>query len=67
MLFTCTICRYGHNAMNVECYKTDKNRFVYYCYDHIKLVPNTLTHIPWESDKKGFDPLKFCVIKRIKY
>ena len=63
MLFTCTICKYGHRSTNVELfidYITRKHS--YFCKTHLGHAKNidTLVHIPWISDTIN-DKGNFCV------
>ena len=61
VLFICAECGYGHKSTNVNWYVTETGRYVYYCYDHLNLVPTNIRHIPWCDQESGFDPSKFIV------
>lgn len=61
VLFTCSVCKYGHNVMNVSCFKNKDNEYVYYCKEHTHLVPDTSIHVPWCDEEPDFDPKTFHV------
>ena len=55
VLFTCAICKYGHSVMNVSCFISKDNRYVYYCKEHKHLAPDTSIYVPWDDEKPDYD------------
>ena len=65
VLFTCAVCKYGHSVMNVSCFISKDNRYVYYCKEHKHLVPDTCIYVPWEDEKsENGDYSTFSVISK---
>ncbi len=51
MLFTCAICNFGHDAMNVEAFRDSKTKqTVYLCKGHLSSRTKTMIHQPWADD-----------------
>ena len=66
VLFTCAICKYGHSVMNVSCFISKDNRYVYYCKEHKHLVPDTSIYVPWEDEKFEDDDYSTFMIRSKK-
>lgn len=67
VLFNCAICKYGHNVMDVSCFISKDNKYVYYCKEHKHLVPDTCIYVPWEDEKFEDDDYSTFAIKSKKY
>lgn len=66
VLFNCAICKYGHNVMDVSCFISKDNNYVYYCKEHKHLVPDTCIYVPWEDEKFEDDDYSTFAIKSKK-
>lgn len=58
MLFTCCICNFGHDALNVEgftCPVPGKGRrHVYLCKKHLSMRKPTWMHQPWLDNSSDY-------------
>jgi len=51
MLFTCIVCNFGHDVMNVEEFKDIKTKkTVYLCKSHLRNRTKDMIHKPWADD-----------------
>ena len=66
VLFNCAICKYGHNVMDVSCFISKDNNYVYYCKEHKHLVPDTCIYVPWEDEKFEDDDYSTFMIRSKK-
>ena len=66
VLFNCAICKYGHNVMDVSCFISKDNNYVYYCKEHKHLVPDTCIYVPWEDEKFEDDDYSTLIIRTKK-
>jgi hypothetical protein len=51
VLFTCSICNYGHTSLNVETFRDcASGQTIYLCKTHISNRTPRMIHIPWLDD-----------------
>ena len=52
--------------MDVSCFISKDNNYVYYCKEHKHLVPDTCIYVPWEDEKFEDDDYSTFAIKSKK-